>query len=82
MKRNWCMTKWCKIITDDEKDVYMKNKSPKEFTNKFRILDDDGQVYGYGFSKEIDFEPLYYYEGSLGVARIEYRNQDGVYELI
>lgn len=80
--RTWCITKWCKIITDDGKDIYIKNKNPKELKNKFRILDDDGNVYAYGFSKEENFKPLDYYKNSLGVVEIQYKNKNGEYETL
>ncbi|GAA0071698.1 hypothetical protein UT300003_32230 [Clostridium sardiniense] len=79
--KNWCMTKWCKTVTDDNKDKYIKNKNPKEFVHKFRLLDDDGIIYGYGFSKEVSFKPLDYYMYSLGVTRIEYKN-DKLYKIL
>ena len=79
--KDWCITKWCKCITDDDKDHYMKNKNPKEFTKKFRLLDDDGTVYGYGFNKEENFKPLDYYMNSLGVTTIQYR-ENGKYKTL
>jgi len=30
----------------------------KELTSRFRMKDDDGEVYYYGFSREAGFEPL------------------------
>ena len=46
----YCITKWCKSITDDGKDKYInKDVDKSNMKYKFRILDDDGIGYGEGF---------------------------------
>ena len=59
----FCITKWCKAITDSGKDEYtgrlanMKKRLlerdgivPKLYD--FRLLDDDGEIYAYGKSTD------------------------------
>ena len=87
----YCITKWCKAITDDGKDHYTGRaetlkkayfekygKQPEVF--KFRLLDDDGIIYAYGLSTdnctEHAFAPLDRYEGDYGCVSIEYKNPD------
>lgn len=73
--KSFVMTKWCKEITDSGKNEYT-GESTKGFPYKFRLLDDDETIYGYGYSKtnndEDAFAPLDYYMYSLGVTIIEY----------
>lgn len=82
MKKTWCITKWCKSITDDGKDKYInKDIDKSNMQYKFRILDDDGIVYGYGVSEKINFKPLNRYMNSLGVTEIQYKN-NGKYKVL
>lgn len=78
IKRNWVITKWCKIITDSGKDEYKDNSHVEnlaQLTNKFRLLDDDGNVYAYGLSKsDSSFAPLDAYQNDYGCVWIEYKN--------
>ena len=70
-----CITKWCKSITDDGKDKYInKDIDKSNMQYKFRILDDDEMVYGYGVSEEKSFQPLDRYMYSLGVTEIQYQD--------
>lgn len=71
----FCITKWCKSITDDGKDKYVnKDVDKSNMKYRFRILDDDGIIYGYGVAEDIDFDPLDAYMYRLGVTEIQYRN--------
>jgi hypothetical protein len=71
------ITKWCKVITDSGKDEYT-HKQHDNLPFKFRLLDDDNEVYGYGYSDDCDsekaFAPLDEYEGAYGCTSIEYKN--------
>lgn len=83
----YCITKWCKSITDSHKDVYtnrlphMKQRLletrgyvPELF--KFRLLDDDGYIYAYGYStSDSSFAPLDRYMPDYGCTEIQYMNQ-------
>jgi len=78
------ITKWCKSITDSGKDEYT-GKAHENMPYKFRLLDDDGIIYAYGYSKTNDdekaFAPLDEYEGAYGCTSIEYKNPEtGEYE--
>lgn len=45
--------------------------------HKFRVLDDDGNVYFEGYSADdSSFEPLDYTRGSYGTTEIQYRNAE------
>ena len=71
----YCITKWCKSITDDGKDKYInKDVDKSNMKYKFRILDDDKIVYGYGVSEKKSFRPLDRYMYSLGVTEIQYQD--------
>ena len=87
----YCITKWCKAITDDGKDhytgraeklkaKYFEKYGEKPHLYKFRLLDDDRIVYGYGLSTdnctEHAFAPLDYYEPEYGCVSIEYKNEE------
>lgn len=68
------ITKWCKSITDDGKDKIVCEK-PKGLDHKFRLLDDDGIVYAYGYSdNDNSFRPLSDYHYDYGVTEIQYKN--------
>ena len=71
--------KWTKHITDSGEDKIVCEK-PKELNHKFRLLDNDGLIYAYGYSDSCDdenaFEPLDYYHNSYGVTEIQYKNKE------
>ena len=80
------ITKWCAAITDSGKDETIAKK-PKELNHKFRLLDDDGNIYAYGYSDDSDseeaFAPLDYYQGYYGCTEIQYKNPEtGIYETL
>ena len=80
------ITKWCKAITDDGKDRIIALKPPG-LDHKFRLLDDDGIVYGYGYSDSCDddnaFDPLDTFQPLYGCVEIQYKNPiTGVYETL
>lgn len=94
----FCITKWCKVITDSGEDEYtgqlsiMKNMlldrqgSIPELYD-FRLLDDDGEVYAYGKStdnsSEDAFAPLDRYMYEYGCTEIQYKNPvTGKYETL
>lgn len=89
----YCITKWCKSITDSGKDEYtgrlakMKLRLKEETGSipelySFRLLDDDGEIYAYGKSTDdSSFAPLDRYMYSYGCTDIQYKNtKTGVYE--
>lgn len=91
----YCITKWCKTITDSHKDVYthrldhMKKRLLKETGSvptlyRFRLLDDDGEIYAYGVStNNSSFAPLDRYEYNYGCTEIQYKNPvTGKYETL
>ena len=94
----FCITKWCKAVTDSGKDEYT-HRLPRmrerliEKTGSvpplydFRLLDDDGYVYAYGKSTdnrtESAFAPLDRYMDAYGCTEIQYKNQNtGKYETL
>lgn len=95
---DFCITKWCKSITDSGKDEYtgnlneMKARLIQDLGSvpelyDFRLLDDDGIVYAYGKStddsSEDAFTPLDCYEYVYGCTEIQYKNkQTGAYETL
>ena len=89
MKDRFCITKWCKCITDDHKDIYTgrlpKMKEALKYENNgvlpplfsFRLLDDDGIVYAYGkCTDDSSFAPLDVYGDAYGMTMIEYKNPE------
>ena len=91
----YCITKWCKSITDSKKDEYthrldhMKQRLINErgsvpTLHKFRLLDSDGEIYAYGFStNDSSFAPLDKYEPLYGCTEIQYKNPvTGKYETL
>ena len=92
MSKLYTITKWCKSITENGKDLYTKNKLETDNVVKFRLLDDDGIVYAYGimdrdrFENDEDvegFEPLYRYMYEYGCTEIQYKNEEiGEYETL
>lgn len=85
---NWIITKWCRTITDSGKDEYVNQDKKKDsMIHKFRLLDDDEEIYAYGISDDCDsenaFEPLDWYEADYGVTGIQYKNEKtGKYEYL
>lgn len=91
MKKLYVITKWCKSITDDGKDLYTHKKLDTENIVKFRLLDDDGIIYAYGimdkdrflYDENVEgFEPLDRYMYDYGCTEIQYMNDDGIYETL
>jgi len=91
----YCITKWCKSITDSGKDEYtnrlqhMKERLIRQLGHlpplyRFRLLDDDGIVYAYGVSTDdSSFAPLDRYEYIYGCTEIQYKNPTtGKYETL
>lgn len=82
--QDWVITKWCKSITDSGKDEKVMDK-PKNMQFKFRLKDDDGIIYCYGYSKTNDddkaFEPLDWAQPNYGCTTIEYYD-NGVWEVL
>lgn len=91
----YCITKWCKSITDNHLDVYthrlprMKEKLIEKYGSvpvlyRFRLLDDDGIVYAYGIGTDgSSFAPLDRYMYDYGCTEIQYKNQKtGKYETL
>ena len=86
MTTHFCITKWCKSITDSGEDIHtgalsrMRTKLkglygqvPKLYD--FRLLDDDGIVYAYGkCSNDSSFAPLDTYMDAYGCTDIQYKN--------
>ncbi len=68
-------------VLDDEHDgwgifVLLKGDKPEKFKHLFRLLDDDGDVYAYGWSSdnesELAFDPLDWAASQWGCTSIEY----------
>ena len=80
MSKLYTITKWCKSITDDGKDLYTGNKLETDNVVKFRLLDDDGIVY----DEDVEgFEPLDRYMYEYGCTEIQYKNEEtGEYETL
>ena len=84
----WCITKWCKVITDSGKDVYthklpvLKERYKEKYGTlpvlyDFRLLDDDGVVYAYGKgTNDSSFAPLDCYMDSYGCTEIQWKNRE------
>lgn len=85
---HFCITKWCKSITDSGKDEYtgrlprMKDKLKNLYGEiptlyDFRLLDDDGIVYAYGkCTDDSSFGPLDIYMDAYGCTEIQYKNPE------
>lgn len=81
------ITKNCAAISDSGKDEYRNKGKSRKGLFKFRLLDDDGEVYFYGYSSSCDdekaFAPLDYYGASYGCVEIQYKNpKTGEYETL
>ena len=62
-------------ISDSGKNEYKnQGKKTQAMTEKFRLLDDDGIVYFYGYATEQEFDPLDEYGECYGCTMIEYKN--------
>ncbi len=76
--KTWIITKWTKHITDTGKDEKSKDIRLPIMIHKFRLKDDDGLIYAYGYSTTNDeeeaFEPLDYLGELYGCTSIEYYN--------
>lgn len=82
----YCITKWTKHVTDSGRDEYTGRLQPLRqrladciqapvTLYDFRLLDDDGTVYAYGKSTDIDsFAPLDRYAPDYGCTEIQYRD--------
>ncbi|WP_103110968.1 hypothetical protein [Brevibacillus reuszeri] len=79
---NFEITRWTGAITEDGK---IKRIKPEDYSNpdmphEFRLLDDDDNIYGYGFSRSCDdedaFAPLDHYGPLYGCTEIQYYNRD------
>ena len=77
------ITKWTKHVTDNKQDMVVCEK-PKDLNEKFRLLDDDGLIYAYGYSNNSSsFAPLDRYQGDYGCTEIQYKNpKTGEYETL
>lgn len=81
------ITKICSCVSDSGKDEYRNKGASKEGLFKFRLLDDDGEVYFYGYSTSCDneeaFDPLDFYGEAYGCTEIQYKNpKTGEYETL
>lgn len=81
------ITKNCAAISDSGKDEYRNKDKPKDGLFKFRLLDDDGEIYFYGYSSSCDdeeaFEPLDCYGAAYGCTEIQYKDTEtGEYETL
>ena len=79
------ITKNCACISDSGKAEYRNKGRNHEGMFKFRLLDDDGEIYFYGYSSSCDdeaaFEPLDCYGEAYGCTMIEYKDpKTGEYE--
>lgn len=89
----YCITKWCKSITESGKDecTGRLNRMKCEMMERFgyipelfdfRLLDDDSIVYAYGkCTSNSSFAPLDRYMYVYGCSDIQYKNKEtGRYE--
>ena len=74
------ITKNCACISDSGKAEYRNKGRSHKGMFKFRLLDDDGEIYFYGYSSSCDdeaaFEPLDYYGEAYGCTMIEYKDPE------
>lgn len=97
MTHRYCITKWCRSITDSGRDEYThrfpKMKAALEADSydvsrviiyDFRLLDDDGVIYAYGkTTNNNSFAPLDKYGPLYGCTEIQIRNPyTGKYETL
>ena len=77
------ITKVCKSISDDGRSHYKNADKNHSGLFKFRLLDDDGCVYFYGYSDDCSgedaFAPLDEYGVNFGCTDIQYI-ENGVYK--
>ena len=83
---SFIITKWCKLITDDSKDWNFT--IPKELKEKykgkgfkFRMMDDDNNIYCYGYCTKINFIPIDMLGKAYGCVTIQYK-EDGEYKTL
>lgn len=78
------ITKICACVSDSGKDEYRNKNKNHQGMYKFRLLDDDGEIYLYGWSKTNDgddaFLPLDCYGAAYGCTIIEYKTDSGEWE--
>ena len=77
----------CACISDSGEDELRNQSQSTEGMHKFRLLDDDGEIYFYGYCKTCDdedaFAPLDEYGAAFGCTEIQYLNEDtGEYETL
>lgn len=79
--KKFFITKICACVSDSGKDEYRNKNKNHQGMHKFRLLDDDGEIYFYGWSETNDdeaaFLPLDYYGVAYGCTMIEYKNNKG-----
>lgn len=75
MKAKWNITKWCKSITDSGEDEYT-GRDVEGCDRRFRLLDDDGEVYAYGKASKETFAPLDTYMNVYGCTEIQYKDEE------
>lgn len=80
------ITIWTAAVTDSGERKTVAQK-PSGLNHKFRLLDDDGVIYAYGYSddstSEDAFAPLDEVGEAYGCTSIEYKNQKtGKYECL
>lgn len=70
------IVQWTRHVTDDHKDKIICDK-PEGLEYRFRLLDDDRNIYAYGYTDKKDsFAPLDHYEPQYGCTEIQYQNPD------
>lgn len=73
------ITKWTHCVTNSGMDEAIASK-PENLNCHFRLLDDDGNVYAYGYADsdndEKAFEPLDCFSSAYGVTEIQYYNEE------
>lgn len=79
------ISKICKAASDDGRACNL-GTPPKDGLFKFRLLDDDGAIYFYGYCSSCDdeaaFEPLDEYGACYGCTEIQYKQSNGKYETL
>ena len=80
------ISKICKVVSDDGQEKRLNADKSKKGLFKFRLLDDDGEIYFYGYSSSCDdnaaFEPLDEYGACYGCTEIQYKQPNGEYETL
>jgi len=86
-RSGFVITKNTKYVSDSGKDENRKVEIPKSFGQKFRLLDDDDQIYFYGWmyngEKDFDeFRPLDEYGEAYGCTSLQYKNKEGEWKCL